>query len=326
MTTTSDARRTSDVVVGRPEGAVLDVERSKVRRAAGDVLSAATHMDAITLHASDLPALRDYYSAALGLNILSDTGSGAVLGRGATPLVILKSAPGLPRPRRNEAGLFHTALLFADHRSLAAAVYSAARHPQSHYVGSADHGVSNAFYFTDPEGNGIELYMDRPREQWEYVNGTLRMYSKPLDAQRYLATHLSESSSDTDLDAAASVGHVHLQVGDLASAQDFYSGLLGFEVTTSVPGALFVSAGGYHHHMAMNTWNSVGAGLRGETLGLGKVAISVPQREDLEAAKRRLLARGIEIKDDGASLAVDDPWGTAVVLSVAKGSAAARGE
>jgi len=282
-----------------------------------DLLPDETRMDAVLLHAGDLAALGAYYRDAVGLVTLEDGPGYEVLGRGRTPVLVLRHTPGLPTPARNQAGLFHTAILFEDAASLAAAVLSAARHPLSRYVGSADHLVSEAFYFTDPEGNGIELYVDRPREQWQVVGGRLQMDTLFLDPRRYLATHLTEAAAAGLHDAAASVGHVHLQVGDIPPAREFYADALGFAVTMEAPGALFVSAGGYHHHLAVNVWNSRGAGPRASTLGLGAVTIAVPGRDELDAAAARLRARGISVADDGRSLTVDDPWRNRVTLQLA---------
>ena len=172
--------------------------------------------------------------------------------------------------------------------------------------------MSLAFYFTDPEGNGVELYTDRPREQWTWT-GELQMASLPLDARSYLAEHLTD---DPTADDGVVVGHVHLQVGDIARAQKFYVDTLGFEKTTGWHGsALFVSAGGYHHHMAMNTWNSSGAGPRAATLGLGEVSIVVPTREEVEALTDRLRHRRIPVTDDGAIVSFDDPWKNLIRVS-----------
>ncbi len=276
-----------------------------------------TRMDAVTLHAGDLAALAGYYRDAVGLVTLAEGDGFEVLGRGRTPVLVLHHTPGLPTPARNQAGLFHTAILFEDEASLAAAVLSTARHPLSRFVGSADHLVSEAFYFTDPEGNGIELYVDRPRERWQVVGGQVQMDTLFLDPQRYLETHLTEAAAAGLRDAGASVGHVHLQVGDIPMAREFYADALGFAVTMQVPGALFVSAGGYHHHLAVNVWNSRGAGPRASTLGLGAVTIAVPDRDELDAAAARLRARGIEVADNGRSLTADDPWRNRVTLQLA---------
>lgn len=281
-----------------------------------DLLSAATDMDAVTLHVGDLADLSSYYREALGLVTLHEGAGVVVLGRGTTPVLVLRHTPGLPRPARHQAGLFHTAVLFDDEASLAAAVLSAARHPRSQFVGSADHLVSQAFYFTDPEGNGIELYHDRDRSTWRRDgHGWIAMDSLRLDPQQFLDAHLTEDAVDRMTDARARVGHVHLQVGDLGKARDFYVGTLGFETTFEAPGALFVSAGGYHHHLAVNTWNSRGAGPRASTLGLGNVSILVPGREDLDAVVDRLRHRGMEVADDGAAVRTQDPWHNSVTLT-----------
>lgn len=286
------------------------------RRGTG-LLPDDTRMDAVTLHAGDLAALAAYYRDAIGLVTLAEGDGVEVLGRGRTPVLVLRHTPGLPTPARTQAGLFHTAILFEDEASLAAAVLSAARHPLSRFVGSADHLVSEAFYFTDPEGNGIELYVDRPRDRWQVIGGQVQMDTLALDPQRYLETHLTEAAAAGLRDAAASVGHVHLQVGDIPMAREFYADALGFAVTMQVPGALFVSAGGYHHHLAVNVWNSRGAGPRASTLGLGAVTIAVPTRDELDAAAARLRSAGIAVADDGRSVTADDPWRNRVTLQLA---------
>lgn len=281
-----------------------------------DLLGARTDMEAVTLHVDDLTVMSAYYRDAVGLVSLAQGNGSEVLGRGTRQVIVLNHTPGLPRPGRNEAGLFHTAILFDDQASLAAAVLSTARHPRSQFVGSADHLVSEAFYFTDPEGNGIELYVDRDRAQWQYHGDQILMDTRHLNAETYLRNHLTEQASAGLRDAAAKVGHVHLQVGDIPMARKFYADALGFAVTFDAPGALFVSAGGYHHHLAVNVWNSRGAGPRASTLGLGEVTITVPERAELDAAADRMRHRGITVHDDGRSLAMDDPWRNRVTLAL----------
>ncbi|TDW28703.1 VOC family protein [Cryobacterium psychrophilum] len=289
-------------------------------RSGEDLLAAETGMDAVGLRVGDLALMSSYYRDALGLETLSERGSSVVLGRGLTPLVVLEHASGLPVSSRSQAGLFHTALLFDTRAALAATVYQASRDRRSSFAGSADHLVSEAFYFTDPEGNGIELYVDRDRSEWVYRNGRIEMQTLALDPNRYLRENL-QGSGDAAPNSQAKVGHVHLQVGDVATARAFYVDALGFEITAELPGALFVSAGGYHHHMAMNTWNSRGAGPRAASLGLAEVAITVPTRADLDALSERLRHRSIPVQDDGNRLRVDDPWSTPVTLSVGEASA-----
>lgn len=284
-------------------------------------LDPATSMDAVTLRVGDLEQMSAYYQRAFAFKLLEEHTRGRdvhrVLGRGTTALVRLIQTPDLPPVDPRQAGLYHTAFLFPDQASLAATVYRAAQVPESRYVGSADHLVSEAFYFTDPEGNGVELYRDRPRETWTHRRGQIVMTTDYLDPNLYLQQHLTQEAWDAGPRAAGRVGHVHLQVGDVARARHFYVDLLGFEVTQSdYPGALFVSAGGYHHHLAMNVWNSRGAGPRAATLGLGDVAVQVPARADLDALVARMRAAGEPVRDDGASAVVVDPWGTQVTVRV----------
>ncbi|MGF2949575.1 VOC family protein [Microbacterium alcoholitolerans] len=285
------------------------------------VLSARTGMDAVTLRVGDLEMMASFYAGALALEPIEERARGVevhrVLGRGATPMVRLIGTPGLPAVDPRQAGLFHTAFLFDDAATLAATVLRAAQDERARFSGSSDHLVSEAFYFTDPEGNGIELYIDRDRSQWSYENGELQMSTLYLDPNEYLRRHLDESAIDTIEKAAGRVGHVHLQVGDIATARAFYVDALGFETTVgSYPGALFAAAGGYHHHVAMNTWNSAGAGPRAAGLGLGDVAITVPARDDLDALAARLTHGKLQFADDGRSISVDDPWGTHVTVAL----------
>ncbi len=283
-----------------------------------DKLAAATHMNAVQLKVGDMKVMSEYYQKALGLTVLDETADGTRLGRGAQELVNLHNAPGLQLPARSEVGLFHTALLFNSQADLAATVLSAAQFDQSKFVGSSDHLVSEAFYFTDPEGNGIELYFDRPRETWTWNNGEVRMDTIYLDPNNYLNTHLSEQAVASLQSASADIGHVHLQVGDVATARRFYVDTLGFDETTALGNqALFVSAGGYHHHMAMNVWNSRGAGPRKDTLGLGEVLINVPTADEVGKLAQRLSFAGVTHHHTGAELRFNDPWNNQLRVAVA---------
>ncbi|GEP48806.1 VOC family protein [Microbacterium saccharophilum] len=284
-------------------------------------LNAQTGMDAVTLRVGDLELMSSYYANALALEPLEERSRGAevhrVLGRGTTPMMRLVGTPGLPAVDPRQAGLFHTAFLFHDAPALAATVLRAAQDPRSRFTGSSDHLVSEAFYFTDPEGNGIELYVDRARDAWQYVNGELQMSTLYLDPNEYLQRHLTEDAVNGVAGAAGKVGHVHLQVGDIPTARAFYVDALGFETTvTGYPGALFASAGGYHHHVAMNTWNSGGAGPRAASLGLGDVAITVPTRDDLDALAARLTHHKLAFADHGRRIVLSDPWDTQVTVAL----------
>lgn len=287
-----------------------------------DLLPADLAMGTVMLKVGNMERVWGYYREALGLDVVAEADGGLYLGRGTVPLVHLAPAQGLQVASRGEAGLFHTAILFETQSDLAATVAMAAQFDPSAYVGSADHLVSEAFYFTDPEGNGIELYWDRPREAWDWdttaAGKTVRMASLALPPQQYFQEHLSEEAMSRVAAAAAGVGHVHLQVGDTATAAEFYVGTLGFERTADFHGqALFVSAGGYHHHMAMNVWNSQGAGPRKDTLGLGEVLIRVPGQDDVGALADRLKAAGVSSHHTGAELRFEDPWRNRIRVAAA---------
>ena len=289
-----------------------------------DLLAADTKMGAVTLLVSDLDAMTRWYRDAVLLDVISAAGSTVTLGRGSTPLVLLEHAPDLTHAAQLSAGLFHTAILFPTRASLAASVYAIATATPGSFTGSADHLVSEAFYFDDPEGNGVELYFDRARSGWDWSDGQIQMATLPLDPNAYLRANLranldagASAGADTGAGipantapaARTTVGHVHLRVGDVATAREFYVDRLGFEATVQFGDhALFVSAGGYHHHMAMNTWNSRGAGPRTRALGLGVVNIVVPDADGLGALCVRLGRFGHEVNNDGQTLSFDDPW------------------
>ena len=266
-------------------------------------------MGAVTLRVGNLDNMIAYYRDAVALELLSHDGPVAVLGRGTTPIVILQHAPELAAPEPRSAGLFHTAILFDTQAQLAAVVYSVGtKHPGT-FTGSADHLVSQAFYFSDPEGNGIELYWDRDRSSWSWTHGQVEMDTLYLDPNGFITEHMTETGLANPAAGNAVVGHVHLSVGDVARAREFYVDRLGFETTAAMGNsALFVSAGGYHHHMAMNTWNSAGSGKRRLALGLGEVDIVVPTGEDLGALGERMAHYGVGTQGNGQTLSFDDPW------------------
>jgi catechol 2,3-dioxygenase len=270
-------------------------------------------MGAVTLRVGNLDNMIAYYRDAVTLQLLSHDGPVAVMGRGTTAIVILQHAPELAAPSPRDAGLYHTAIVFDTQAQLAAAVYSVGtKHPGT-FTGSADHLVSQAFYFTDPEGNGIELYWDRDRSTWSWTHGQVEMATLYLDPNTFIQEHITQQGIENPSAGNAVVGHVHLSVGDVASAREFYVNRLGFETTAALgDSALFVSAGGYHHHMAMNTWNSAGSGKRRLALGLGEVDIIVPSSDDLGALGERMSHYGVQGKDDGASLTFEDPWANIV--------------
>ena len=283
-----------------------------------ELLAADTAMGPVTLRVGDLERMAAYYRDGAALRVLDESGGTVTLGRGTTPVVILEHAPELKQASPRDAGLFHTAILFDTEEALAAAVYSVAQKYPKTFTGSSDHLVSKAFYFSDPEGNGVELYWDRERSAWSWVHGSVEMSTLFLDPNRFLEENLTDAAAADPVIGGARVGHVHLQVGDTETAREFYVNQLGFEATAELAGtALFVSAGGYHHHMAMNTWNSKGAGPRQLALGLSRIDIQVPTADDIGTLSERLKHYGRDARNDGRAVSFDDPWANLITVSLA---------
>ena len=268
-------------------------------------------MGAVTLWVADLDTMIRYYRDGVGLQLLSHVGNRAVLGFKDLEILILEHKPMMKHASPHEAGLFHTAILFPSQAALAKAVASVARQYPGNFTGSADHLVSKAFYFNDPEGNGVELYWDRDRSEWSWVHGSIEMDTIFLDPNQFLSEHLTDSPVEED----KKVGHVHLSVGSIPAAEEFYVKMLGFERTMSWgDAAIFVSAGGYHHHMAMNTWRSKGAGKRQLALGLGKVEIVLDSQDQVLETKDRLDFYKLDTSLDSNIAKVEDPWGNIISL------------
>ena len=273
-----------------------------------------TDLGTVRLTVADLAPSRDFYERALGLRASErDDGTLALGLEDGVPLIELTGDPAAsPRPRR-ATGLFHLAVLLPSRRDLALALrrLAEARVPLD---GASDHLVSEALYLHDPDGNGIEIYRDRPRDQWPHVDGSLEMATLPLDIDDVL-TELPAASAEF-VPAGTRIGHVHLKVDDLDAAEAFYAGVLGFDVTVKgYAGALFVSAGGYHHHIGLNTWQSLGAGAPPPVaIGLRSFEVALPDGGELERVLERVREAGIEgdLTDGGAI--VRDPSGNAVRL------------
>lgn len=291
-------------------------------------LPTQTQMGVVRLKVKDLKAVYTYYTKGIGLQELPSPDGHIHLGLGGQPLLVLEHDPSLRHPARTEAGLFHVAILFDSPRDLAIALVRGLSHYRDRYVGSGDHLVSQAFYFADPEGNGVELYVDRPRDQWTWQNGEVAMDTLYIDPADFIRQHLTDEeialTAQPDLQAgrpqeqlAGQVGHVHLQVGDVKTAHAFYVDALGFDRTAGLgDSAVFVSAGGYHHHMAMNVWNSLGASPRQNTLGLGQVNLTLPDTDSLAALADRLRFKGIDSQQTEAGVSFLDPWNNQILARV----------
>lgn len=270
------------------------------------------NVGAVHLRVSDLDRSLAFYMEAMGLDLLARDGGVASLGVGGRALVHLRAPAGAaPRPRRS-TGLYHFAVLVPDRLELGRALARlvAARRPLQ---GVADHGVSEALYLADPDGLGIEIYRDRPRAAWPMVDGTLQMVTEPLDAQALLDEAAAAGEIPTRASAATRMGHIHLQVRDLDEAERFWTGAVGFDVMQRwVPGALFVSSEGYHHHLGLNTWGTAGAPPTPETaVGLDWFEL-IP---DDEAVRERVERAGVALAERDGGWLARDPAGNGVLLT-----------
>jgi catechol 2,3-dioxygenase len=273
-----------------------------------------TSLGPVRLTVADLDRSRDFYRRALGLRELSP-GDGAVrLGvPSGRPLVELVGRPHAPARPRRTTGLFHLAVLVPDRAELARSLRRVLDAGAS-VTGASDHLVSEALYLDDPEGNGIEIYRDRPREEWRYQAGELRMDTLPLDVEGVVGE--MPSSPDEGQPAGTTMGHVHLQVRDIPEAEGFYAGVIGFEPTVrSYPGALFVSAGGYHHHVGLNTWGTAGAPAPPDgARGLCRFEVVVPSAEEVGRIEARARAAGRDGERKDGGLLLRDPSGNRVLV------------
>lgn len=269
-----------------------------------------TRMGPVELLTADLGPMRDYYVDAVGLSILEEADDMVSLGGDGGEVLVLREVADHSLADVATAGLYHSALLYPDEAALANVLVSIATVAPESFSGSADHAVSLAFYFTDPDGNGLELYADTPREEWVWRDGLVQMGSALLDPNQFMQDHYTGAAADE-----ITMGHVHLRVGDLAQAREFYEGVLGFAVTAESEGALFYAAGGYHHHLATNVWQSAGAGARGDVLGLGHLSVDLGGEEALDEARARLEQHDVAFTRTEAGITVVDPWGNTVILS-----------
>jgi catechol 2,3-dioxygenase len=212
----------------------------------------------VALTVGSLQRSLDYYQTAIGLTLHNRQADTITLGSGAEELLVLTENPN-GRPSRRATGLYHFAILVPSRLELAR-VFNNLIHTQTAVSGFADHAVSEAIYLTDPDGHGIEIYRDRPRSEWEYPNGKLRLVTEPFDAEGVLGELEGHDPTFTGMKPETTMGHTHLHVAHIPQAEAFYNGILGFDVMARYgPSASFVSAGGYHHHLGLNTWAGVGA-------------------------------------------------------------------
>jgi catechol 2,3-dioxygenase len=270
-------------------------------------LPAASTLRGLALRVRDVATLLPFYTESLGMPVRKREGNRVELAPdGGAFTLELVHAPEAPERVHPSIGLYHFALLQPDRAALAAVILRLLD-AKWRVDGASDHGVSEAIYFRDPEGNGIELYRDRPKDEWSMGRSGVEMVTMPLD----MAGLLQEARESGPLAPATRFGHIHLAVGDLAEGERFYAGGLGMDVTQrSYPGALFLSVGGYHHHVGLNTWARGRRSPEGAT-GLIGYAWAIPA-DSLESLRAHLRERRVPIEDAGRGIAVIDPSGVRV--------------
>ncbi len=279
-------------------------------------IAAGTSLGTVSLTVTDLGRSRAFYEQTIGLRASELDDGGLGLGvAGGRPLIELRGNSSAPGLNRRAPGLYHLAILVPTRLDLAFALarLAEARWPLD---GASDHLVSEALYLSDPDGNGIEIYRDRPRADWRRVGGQLEMATVALDLNDVLGELRVASELQTAAPAGTTIGHVHLQVSDLAPAEAFYHGVLGFDVMVrGYPGALFVSAGGYHHHIGLNTWHSDGAApAPSGSVGLRSFEVDLVDDRELAAVLARVQAASIPSTPTPSGVLVRDPFGNGVVL------------
>lgn len=290
-------------------------------------LHASAALGRVRLQVANLARSIEYYERVIGLRGVAADRAHAVLSAHGdpTPLVELHQLEGAaPVPPRGRLGLYHFAILVPDRASLGR--FIAHLSALGAYAGMADHLVSEAVYLTDPDGLGIEVYADRPREAWRIANRSLEMATNTLDAADLVRASRGEKWSG--MPAGTRIGHVHLYVSDLAAAERFYHQGLGLDkVVLDFPGALFMSAGGYHHHLGTNTWAAGAPRTKSGDARLLEWSVVLPTQRDVEDAARALERVGATVDRTEGDVIAADPWGTTVRVTAASSprAPAARG-
>lgn len=270
------------------------------------------HIGGLGLTVRVLDRVAAFYRDVIGLSVIERTASGVHLGAGGVAFLQLTERSDLEPDDGRSAGLYHTAFLMPTRADLArwAMHVAQARVP---IAGASDHGVSEAFYLDDPEGNGVEVYADRPPDTWQWKDGLVSMPTEPLDIPALVAVLGDSPEPYRGAPDGLRIGHVHLRVGDLAPAERFYREGVGLELTRKRHGAAFMSSGHYHHHVAGNVWQSAGAGPREpDRAGLAWFSLAVNDGAMLDAIRARLTDQGAAVRPIADGIEATDPWGTRV--------------
>lgn len=283
-------------------------------------IPAETSLGPVALTVSDLSRSLDFYRQHLGLQVHRQQDNEAFLGVGAEDLLRLLERPGA-RSVRGVAGLYHFAILVPSRLELAHVLRNFAEN-NTPMQGFSDHLVSEALYLADPDGNGIEVYRDRPRSEWPVVNGELRMATDPLDLQDVMK-ELQRPGNESDgpwtgMPQGTIIGHVHLHVSNLSRDEAFYRDVMGFDLMVRYPpAASFLSAGGYHHHIGINVWAGTGIPpTPADAAGLRWFTINLPTAEARSELESRLKQQGVNLQDHAEGTFLRDPAGNGIVLAL----------
>ncbi|MGZ8398271.1 MAG: VOC family protein [Gemmatimonadales bacterium] len=267
-------------------------------------LPANTHIGRVRLRVGDLERALAFYRGVLGLDVSRDEGSTVTLG----DLLVLEERPGIAQrpPRPVTTGLYHVALLVPSRRELGRSLLGL-HHAGYTLRGMSDHAVSESLYLDDPDGNGLEIYADRPRSKWPVRGGVVQMTVDPMDVEGVLAAGREQPAPWTGLPPETVVGHLHFTVSELGPALAFYRDVIGFDVMMSIPSLVAVSAGGYHHHLNLNTWAGERADRDSDRVaGLSGWELRVPDERARKALIERVTAAGA-LSSSGSGVGATDP-------------------
>ncbi|MCK6626032.1 MAG: VOC family protein [Anaerolineae bacterium] len=280
----------------------------------------ATTIGYVHLIVANLDRSLAFYQENLGFQLHRRDGDTAYLGAGGPDLLVLTEQPGA-RTVSGVTGLYHFAILTPSRLALAQSLRHLAE-TRTPLQGFSDHLVSEAIYLADPDGNGIEIYRDRPRSEWPRQNGQLQMATDPLDVQGILAELETQPAPWAGLEPETTIGHVHLHVATIPSAEAFYVETLGFDLIMRYgPSASFVSAGGYHHHLGLNTWAGVNAPPPPpDAAGLRYFTINLPEASALAAVVERIQQAGLAFQEKDGVVFLRDPAQNGVVLATCQGA------
>lgn len=280
------------------------------------VIPDATTIGKTTLGVANLDKMVRYYENVIGLTLLKKDANSAEMGLGETAVLHLESRPN-GKQHKNATGLYHLAILVPGRADLGQWLRHYIQTQQRMIDGAGDHLVSEALYLTDPEGNGLEIYRDRPRESWEYEGNQIKMATLAVDLPAVVAA--AHPTQFTGMAQGTIIGHIHLQVHNIDEATNFYTHVLGFSYMTGYPEASFLSAGGYHHHIGANIWHSHGASPppRG-SLGLIRYEIQLPGSEGIAGLLTHLKTVGYPVQINNERITMTDPSGIEVIITASK--------